>query len=243
MKEESLRPAAEVLAQKKDLLLHQFKNWLDNLPAVPEPVPDADNLDRQIDLYSLFLEFAALKSEVKIESRQFKSAFDQFESTLSLLKVGYDAIKKGSEVPPVDPAELKAAVLHKILPEILIIRDRIADSVAILAQLSPKMIRKKRKYQKKRQWIQKLQEGQAMLLERVDKFLRTQGVTPIAAIGKNFDPHCMQAVAVAQVKNQPNAMVLEEIRKGFLLGDQVLRVAEVKVNKLSDSHAKPEKQE
>lgn len=223
---------SDVLAHKKDQLVQQFKIWLDNLSVLPESVSDPANSDRQIDLYSLFMEFATLKSEVKIESRQFKSAFDQFESALNLLKVGYDSLKKRPESHQAQESERKADILIKLLPEILIIRDRIADGLGILSQLSPKMIRKKRKYQKKRQWIEKLQEGQAMLLERVDKFLHAHGVSQIAALGKNFDPHMMQAVAIAEVKNKPNAVVLEEIRKGFLLGDKVLRIAEVKVNKL-----------
>lgn len=238
---ESQKPVDQVLAQKKDLLVQQFKNWLDSLSGLPEPVTDAADSGRPIDLYALFLEFETLKSEVKIESRQFKSAFEQFESALGLLKVSYDSLKKRPEINPSDEVEQKAAILRKLLPEILIIRDRIADSVGILAQLSPKMIRKKRKYQKKRQWISRLQEGQAMLLERVDKFLGAQGVTAIATVGKNFDPHRMQAVAIARVKNKPEAVVLEEIRKGFLLGDQILRIAEVKVNKLNDSNEKPAK--
>jgi len=41
----------------------------------------------------------------------------------------------------------------------------------------------------------------------------------------------MTAVEIAHDAKLDNGIVIEELRKGFLFGDQVLRLAEVKVNK------------
>ena len=47
-----------------------------------------------------------------------------------------------------------------------------------------------------------------------------------------LDPHTMNAVEIDRDPKIDNGIVLEELRKGFLFEDQVLRIAEVKVNKL-----------
>jgi molecular chaperone GrpE len=63
--------------------------------------------------------------------------------------------------------------------------------------------------------------------------VRKRGVTPIQAVGAEFDPHLHQAVAYDVVDGAREGEVVEELRKGYMLGDRLLRPALVKVAKAS----------
>ena len=61
--------------------------------------------------------------------------------------------------------------------------------------------------------------------------LRKRGVTPIDAVGTDFDPELHQAVAYEDAPNRRDGEVIEEFRRGFRLGDRLVRPAMVKVAK------------
>jgi molecular chaperone GrpE len=61
--------------------------------------------------------------------------------------------------------------------------------------------------------------------------LRKRGVRPIEALGADFDPHYHQAVAHVAAEGRRDGEVLEEFRRGYMLGDRLLRPSMVKVAK------------
>jgi molecular chaperone GrpE len=61
--------------------------------------------------------------------------------------------------------------------------------------------------------------------------LRKRGVTPIEAVGTKFDPQVHQAVAYEEDPERADGEVTEEFRRGYRLGDRLLRPAMVKVAK------------
>ncbi|MBA3723547.1 MAG: nucleotide exchange factor GrpE [Candidatus Levybacteria bacterium] len=58
--------------------------------------------------------------------------------------------------------------------------------------------------------------------------LKSEGVTRIAVIGKDFDPAIMEAIAT--VEGEENK-VINEARVGFMLNEHLLRAAQVTVGK------------
>jgi molecular chaperone GrpE len=54
-------------------------------------------------------------------------------------------------------------------------------------------------------------------------------VTAIEAKGLDFDPHVHQAVATESSDTHRDNEVIEELRRGYRLGDRLLRPAMVKV--------------
>jgi molecular chaperone GrpE len=58
-------------------------------------------------------------------------------------------------------------------------------------------------------------------------------VTPIETVGADFDPHKHQAVAYDVVEGAREGEVVEELRKGYMLGERLLRPALVKVARAS----------
>jgi molecular chaperone GrpE len=78
-------------------------------------------------------------------------------------------------------------------------------------------------------------ESMAEGIRGVDRQLRSilenRRLTRIAAAGQHFDPALHDAVLVDQVSDQPEGTIVEELEAGYMLGDQVLRPASVKVAK------------
>ena len=67
--------------ETKEQLLSRFRAYLDSVPETA--VSEAET--GQTDLYSLFTELAALKNEVRLESRQMKTARDEFKAVFTTL--------------------------------------------------------------------------------------------------------------------------------------------------------------
>jgi molecular chaperone GrpE len=61
--------------------------------------------------------------------------------------------------------------------------------------------------------------------------LRKRGVTPIEAVGTDFDPQVHQAVSYEEAPDRRDGEVIEEFRRGYRLGDRLVRPAMVKVAK------------
>ena len=71
-------------------------------------------------------------------------------------------------------------------------------------------------------------EGLKLSIQKFFDILKEEGVEKIETEGKEFDPNLMEGIkTVAGEENK----VIEELRPGFKMGDQVLRVAQVAVGK------------
>jgi molecular chaperone GrpE len=71
-------------------------------------------------------------------------------------------------------------------------------------------------------------EGLKLSIQKFFDILKIEGVEKIEAVGKEFDPNLMEGIkTVAGEENK----VVEEIRSGFKMGDQVLRPVQVIVGK------------
>ena len=63
--------------------------------------------------------------------------------------------------------------------------------------------------------------------------LRRRGVTTFDSLGADFDPHLHPAVAYEESPGAREGEVIGELRKGYKLGDRLLRPALVRVAKAS----------
>ncbi len=74
-------------------------------------------------------------------------------------------------------------------------------------------------------------EGVAMTRDEILKIFSKFGVTPVEAVGKPFDPAYHQAVMQEETDAHPENTVVNEMQKGYLLHDRLLRPAMVVVAK------------
>lgn len=76
-----------------------------------------------------------------------------------------------------------------------------------------------------------LHQGVEMILRELHKILKGKGVNRIQALGVPFDPHRHEALTYVVCPDHPENTVVEEVRKGYLLEDKIIRPAVVKVSK------------
>ncbi len=79
------------------------------------------------------------------------------------------------------------------------------------------------------QSFEKLIGGVNGTLKQLHTLLTKAGVAPIEAVGKEFDPNFHEAIGHTEGSGHPANTVTEEVQRGYLLHDRVLRPALVKV--------------
>ena len=73
------------------------------------------------------------------------------------------------------------------------------------------------------------EQGIDMIYKQMMTAFENVGVKPMNAVGKNFDPEIHNAVIHVEDENEGENVVVEEMQKGYMFKDQVLRHAMVKV--------------
>jgi molecular chaperone GrpE len=74
-------------------------------------------------------------------------------------------------------------------------------------------------------------KGIEMVMAHIHDMLKKNGVKPIEAKGKIFDPHSHEVLMQEESDEFEDGVVIEEFQKGYNLGDRVVRTAKVKVAK------------
>jgi molecular chaperone GrpE len=77
---------------------------------------------------------------------------------------------------------------------------------------------------------QLMMTGMQMVYRTLVDALETEGLVEIEALDKEFDPNFHQAIMTANEEDKPSGIVLEDLQKGYMLKDRVLRPSMVKVN-------------
>ena len=76
-----------------------------------------------------------------------------------------------------------------------------------------------------------LRKGVELIHKQMLEMLRKRGVTPIEALGADFDPNFHQAVIHEESAQHREGEVMEELQRGYVVGDRLLRPSMVKVAK------------
>jgi molecular chaperone GrpE len=71
--------------------------------------------------------------------------------------------------------------------------------------------------------------GIQLISKQLSEVLESFGVQPIAAVGERFDPHIHEAVVTEPSDEHEPETVVEELARGYRIGDRLLRPAMVKV--------------
>lgn len=74
-------------------------------------------------------------------------------------------------------------------------------------------------------------DGIAAIDRKLRLLLDSEGLTPIEAVGKPFDPHEHEAVVQEETTTVPEGTVTSELQRGYRVRDRVLRPAMVVVAK------------
>jgi molecular chaperone GrpE len=74
-------------------------------------------------------------------------------------------------------------------------------------------------------------KGVELIHAKLKDLLAKYGVKPIEALGADFDPKLHQAVIHEESPDHREGEVIDELRKGYMIGDRLLRPSMVKVAK------------
>lgn len=75
-----------------------------------------------------------------------------------------------------------------------------------------------------------LQQGLRMVQWQLNELLKTEGLSPVPSVGERFDPHIHEAIESVESDEHPEGTVVEEVRKGYRIGNDMLRPARVIVS-------------
>lgn len=73
-------------------------------------------------------------------------------------------------------------------------------------------------------------KGTELIYSQLIDTLRSQGLKHIECLGKKFDPYYHE-VLLAEESKEPENTIIEELQKGYMLNDKVIRHSKVKISK------------
>jgi molecular chaperone GrpE len=105
-------------------------------------------------------------------------------------------------------------------------------SQSLLEQLLPALDNFERalKTEATNEQTQTLIQGMEMVYRQLADALKQEGLTEVPTVGEKFDPNMHQAVMQVEDSEYESNTVIEELQKGYMLKDRVIRPAMVKVN-------------
>ncbi|MBW2568454.1 MAG: nucleotide exchange factor GrpE [Deltaproteobacteria bacterium] len=218
--------STEVPANKwKEKAVEDFQVWLRELP---EEMPVNRNIDMDsCDLYTLLMEFTALRQEIKFQNREQnnmlrmqQSFIDSLKETLTLLK------DRTSKLETLEERIRLISEKKAVLP-FLDIRDGLIRGLKAAKAAAAT----RRLFVRPPHGIEGIVEGYEMALRRFDRALTYVGITPVTALNRPFNPVTMRAVGQESDPQKEAGIVIEEQVGGFVRQDEIIRVSEVIVNK------------
>lgn len=210
----------------KQALIDRFRGYLDMVEDGEEP---PDDPGETADLFSVLVEMAALRSEVRTESRLVKEALEQFRGVFDSLQASQATLQRELDRARTETRDQAQSALRPLLLDVIDLRDRLVAALTLSAAARPRW--RDRLWRRDRSGVAAWQEGLRMTLRRLDQVLLDRRVVATQLAGLPFDPRLARAIGSAADSSVAEGTVIKEVRAGFLWDDQVLRTAEVIVSK------------
>ena len=78
---------------------------------------------------------------------------------------------------------------------------------------------------------EKFMMGVEMIYAQLFQILEDEGLRKIDVLGKKFDPYYHEVLMTEHAKEKEEDVVTEEMQKGYMLNEAVIRYSKVKINK------------
>jgi len=79
-----------------------------------------------------------------------------------------------------------------------------------------------------------VRDGVQMIYDQLLSVLKAEGVEPVDAVGKQFDPNLHEAISQEESDEVEEGEVISQIQRGFILNDRLVRPARVVVAKAAE---------
>ena len=149
------------------------------------------------------------KHPLQEELEKQKQSYEELKDTLQRLQAEFDNYRKRAEKDKQQCIRFASAeIIKKLLP--------LLDTFEIAL---------KNAHQK-----DDFYKGMEMVYANIISLLQNEGVRPIKSMGEKFDPY-KHEVLLSEESDKEDETILEELQKGYMLNDAVLRFAKVKIAK------------
>lgn len=146
--------------------------------------------------------------ELEDKLKETEEKADKYLSQLKYARADVENIQRQSQKRMQDVMDrANGGLLQQLLP--------LLDEVEILATRDAEK--------------ENLVQGMGMVLKKLQKIIEAEGVGVIEAEGHPFNPFKHDAVMEVETSEEPDGTVLEEVRRGYMYKDRVLRASVVKV--------------
>ena len=163
---------------------------------------------------------AAKKEDSKKKEDEYKKKIAELTEDLKRLQAEFENFKKRCENQNADFRKYsEARIMEEMLP--------IIDTFDIAMESN--------------NHDDEFSKGIKLIHNQIHDFLKKKGLKPIMCRGQKFDPYYHEVML--SVEGDDDGTVLEELQKGYILHEKVLRHSKVKVSKKKGDSAKDKKQD
>ena len=209
----------------KQRALDDFRQWLD--AAGEEPAEHGEPDAGDCDLRDLFAEFAALRQEIRLQNREQARAGRE----LAAAAERYDAAANRAERCDETLAAFEQCVSRMAEDRCLLETLEVRDALVRGRDAAVRLRDRPRLFTRPPRGAAGVVQGYELAISRFDRMLSRFDVRPVQTAGRPFDSRVMHAVEARRVDRIGDGVVVEELRSGFVRHDDVLRLADVAVNR------------
>ena len=210
----------------KQQALADFGQWLEEWNEAPLEADGEETAE--CDLRDLFAEMAALRQETRRQNREQAKAGRELEKAAALYETVADWAQHWEEDLASFEKRVARAAEDRCLQSFFEVRDALVRGQAAAVELH----RPPRLFRRPALGTAGVVQGYELALRRFDRMLAQFGVQLVQTVGHLFDARTMRAVESRRVAQFADNVVVEEFLSGFTRDGDVLRLAEVAVNRL-----------
>jgi len=147
-----------------------------------------------------------------LEAEQLKKQLEEANNKLLRVQADYDNFRKRTQREKEELAKYASAKLvENLLPAV----DNFDRALSVAAESGDYVA---------------LAKGLDMIFRQLMSTMEAEGLTVMNAVGTPFNPEFHQAVMTVETDEYEEGIVVEELQKGYMLKDKVIRPAMVKVS-------------
>lgn len=151
-------------------------------------------------------------SHLKSEVQRLQTLADDYQQRSLRTQADFDNFRKRTQKEKEDFAKYASS---KLITELLPIIDNFERAISAAGDIADN---------------DSFAKGVGMIFRQLEGVLKAEGLEPMEAVGQPFNPEFHQAIMQVESDEHEEGIVVEEVQKGYMLKDRVLRPAMVKVS-------------
>ncbi len=213
----------------KSRLRRECAAWIDELEEPPEAAGHESG-EPEPDLHTVLRELAALRTDAKKGAGHVRESTTRLqEEVRSLAGSVRSSLESAAASRAAGEQARDLLEKKKMLLPLVELYDRL---VRVQKQLATVSVPRRLMFRRDRgrcETLKRIREGMALVCERYFRLLQSNGISRRETAGKPFDPLCMNGIERTVMVDAEAGTVLEEYSGAYLIGDHVLKSAEVRV--------------